>query len=133
MKLYEALQYIKFRYNGKDRTIKHPKVKLLDPYYKGQKHQKTYGKRNDDLLGWSISHVKNKKYAIKAVDDITGFASLFTRNTEEVYKRVKHFYPQQARFLRRFIRKHMKGLKEKTPIGLWKKINFGQLIKFKSL
>lgn len=129
--LTEGLQYIKFRYNGKNRTIKHPKVKLLDPFYKGQKGQKSYGKRTNDLLGWSISHVKNKKYALRATDDITDFAGLFTNDTEEVYKRIKYFYPQQSTFIRRYIRRHIKGLKEKSPIGLWKRIDFSQLIKFK--
>ncbi len=130
--LREGLQFLKFRYNGKDRTIKHPQVKLLDPFYKGQKGQKTYGKRSNDLLGWSISHVKNKKYAKAAIDDITDFASFFTNDTEEVYKRIKQFYGPQSTFIRRYIRQYMKGLREKKPGKmLWRKIGFDKLIKFK--
>lgn len=129
--LKEELQFIKFAYRGKNSTIKRPRVKLLDPEYPGQKGQKSYGKRNNDLLGWSISHVKNKRYAKRAVDEISDFARLLSANSQEAYKRIKAFYPAQAAFLRRYIFNYVSGLKEKKK-GLWKKIDYNQLIKFKS-
>lgn len=130
MKLNEALQLIKFHYTGKNNTIKQPLVKLLDPEYPGVPGQKTYGKRKD-LLGWSLSHVSNREEATKAIDDIMDFTSLFTKETKEAYSRIKEFYPEQSKFLRRYIRDGVKGLKEKQDNGMWKRIKFEELIKFK--
>lgn len=128
--LKEELQLIKFKYNGKNRTIKKPKVKLFDPYYKGRPEQKTYGQRND-LLGWSLSHVKNKKEAEKIIDDIMDFASMLSVDSKEAYKRIKYFYPKQAEFIRRYIRKHVKNLKSKED-NKWKKSDFSSLERFRS-
>jgi hypothetical protein len=128
--LKEELQYIKFKYDGKNNTIKYPKVKVLDPYYPGQPNQKSFGKR-DDILGWSLSHVANKKYALKAIDDITDFAKLLSADSYELYQRIKYFYPEQSTFIRRYIKDGIKGIKEKKPDNFfWKKIKINDLAKF---
>lgn len=130
MTLKEGLELIKFHYKGKNSHIKIPSVKLLDPEYPGIKGQKNYGKRKD-LLGWSLSHVINKKEAIKAIDDISDFTSLLSNSSKDAYTRIKEFYPEQSKFLRRFMRDGIKGLKRKEPNGLWKNVGFDDLIKFK--
>ena len=128
--LEEGLQYVRFTYNGKDATIKHPKVKILDSKYPGIKGQSTYGQR-EDVLGWSVSHVKNKRYARRAIDEISDFASLLSNSSQEAYRRIKYFYPDQAKFIRRYIKDHITNLKERSPIGLWKKITLSDLKSFK--
>lgn len=126
-RLLEALQYIKFHYSNY-KNDKRPRVKILDFSYPGQKGQKSYGKRRD-LLGWNLNYFSNKKYAKKAVDEIDSFARLLSANNKEKYDRVKHFFPEQAKFLRRYMKKHIKGLKKKKGV-FWKKTTFPELIKF---
>ena len=128
--LEEGLQYVRFTYNGENATVKHPKVKILDSRYPGIKGQETYGQR-EDILGWSITHVKNKRYARRAIDEISDFASLLSNSSEEAYKRIKYFYPEQAKFIRRYIKNHISNLKERGPIGLWRKITLSDLKSFK--
>lgn len=128
-KVFESLQLIKFTYNNYKHD-KHPKVKVLDFKYKGQPHQKTYGKR-DDLLGWNINAYSNKKYAKKAIDDIDSFSRMLGANSgKEKYKRIKYFFPQQAKLIRRYMRKHIVNLKHKPGVFLWKSTSFNDLIKF---
>jgi len=126
--LEEGLQYIKFSYNGKNATIKRPRVKLLDPYYPGRPGQKTYGLR-EDLLGWSLSHVLNRRAASRAIDEITDFARILSADSQEAYKRIKYFYPEQSKFIRRYIRDHISNLKQKDGM-LWKKISLNELDKY---
>ena len=52
---------------------------------------------------------------------------MLSANKEEKYKRIKYFFPEQAKFIRRYMRKHIKGLKVKDGI-LWKKTDFNKLI-----
>ena len=128
--LNESLQYVKFAYDNNDNKDKHPKVKVLDFKYKGQQGQKTYGKRQD-LLGWNLRYFSNKRYAEKAIDDIDSFSRMLGANSrEEKYKRIKYFFPQQAKLIRRYIRKHIKNLKHKPGVFFWKGTNFDELIKF---
>jgi len=125
--LGEDLAYIKFKYSN----YKHdptPKVKALDFEYPGQPGQSTYGQR-DDVLGWNINYFKNKKYAKKAIDDIDSFAKLLGADKEEKYKRIKYFFPEQAKFIRRYMRKHIKGIKHKKGF-LWKNTNYSDLKDF---
>jgi hypothetical protein len=129
-KLEEGLQTLRFKYDGENRTIKKPVVKLLDPYYKGRPEQKTYGQR-DDLLGWSLSHVSNREEAENAIDDISDFASMLSANSDEVYKRIKYFYPKQSEFIRRYMRKHINKLKVRED-NKWRNGNLNNLVKLKS-
>tara|TARA_Y100000310_G_scaffold345026_1_gene461262 strand:+ start:4584 stop:4982 length:399 start_codon:yes stop_codon:yes gene_type:complete len=126
MKINEALQLIKFHYSNYKHN-KRPRVKVLDYEYPGIKGQKTYGKRND-LLGWNINYFKNKKYARKAVDEIDSFARMLGAENEEKYKRIKYFFPEQAKFIRRYMRKHIKGLKRKDK-WRWKNTDYSELIR----
>lgn len=124
--LDEGLTYIKFKYNNykNDPT---PKIKVLDFKYPGQEHQKTYGQR-EDLLGWNLNYFKNRNYAKKAIDDITDFAKLLSNDKLEMYKRVKAFYPEQVKLIRRYNRKFIKGLKERKGI-LWRRSDISDLEK----
>lgn len=122
----EALEYVKFHYSNWHND-KRPRVKALDFKYPGQEGQDTYGQR-DDILGWNINYFKNKKYAKKAIDEIDSFARLLAANKLEKYKRIKHFFPEQAKYIRRYMRKHVKGLKRKDN-GLWRKTKFPDLVK----
>lgn len=125
----ESLQYVKFTYDNY-KNDKTPKVKILDYKYPGQVGQKTYGNRND-LLGWNLNYFKNKKYAKKAIDDIDSFSRMLGANSnEEKYKRIKYFFPEQAKLLRRYMKKHIKNLRYKPGTFFWKKTNFDKLIKF---
>lgn len=131
MKLNEALELVKFSYanHSKDNAAsKRPRVKVLDYNYPGRPGQKTYGQRRD-LLGWNISYIKNKRYARRAIDEIISFSKLLGADNKERYSRVRYFFPEQAKLLRRYQRKHIKNLKRRSVIGLWKKTNFSELIK----
>lgn len=130
MTLKEGLELIKFHYIGKNSHDPIPRVKVLDLEYPGIKGQKTYGKRKD-LLGWNLSYYSNPKEAEKAIDDITSFASLLGSDNKDKYSRIKDFYPEQAKHLRRYMRDGIKGLKRKDS-GLWKKTTYDELIKFNS-
>jgi hypothetical protein len=131
MKLEEALELIKFSYSNHSKDTaasKRPRVKVLDYSYPGRKGQKTYGKRSD-LLGWNLNYFSNKRYARRAIDEIDSFARLLGAHNEEKYSRVKYFFPEQAKFLRRYMKKHVSSLKRRTIFGLWRKTNYSDLIK----
>lgn len=125
--LNEELAYVKFKYSNykNDPT---PKVKALDFKYPGRPEQNTYGQR-DDILGWNINYFKNKRYAKKAIDDIESFAKLLSADKDEVYKRIKYFFPEQAQYIRRYMRRHVKGLKHKKGV-FWRGTNYPELIKY---
>lgn len=122
----EGLIYVKFKYNNFKEDPR-PRVKVLDFNYPGQEGQKTYGQR-EDLLGWNLNYFSNKKEAKSAIDDIADFASLLAANKLETYKRIKAFYPEQAKFLRRYNRAYIKGIKEKSGI-LWRRADVNDLSK----
>jgi hypothetical protein len=127
MKLNEALQSVRFHYSN----YKHdpnPKVKVLDYEYPGRSGQKTYGARRD-LLGWNTNYFENKEEASRSIDEIDSFARLLASNNKEKYERVKIFFPEQAAFLRRYIREHIKGIKVKKDDGLWHKTTYDELEK----
>lgn len=124
--LYENLQLVKFKYdNYKDDPS--PKVKVLDFEYPGIKGQKTYGSRKD-LLGFNLHYFKNGRYAERAIDEIDGFARMLSANKKEKYKRLKYFYPEVLKFIRRYNRKHIKDIKSKGRI-FYKKRSYGELAK----
>lgn len=123
----ETIAYVKFNYENHKNDAS-PRVKVLDFEYKGQEHQKSYGERKD-LLGWNINYFKNKKYARRALDDITSFAKLLSADNDEVYRRIKYFYPKQAKYLRRYQRKHINRLKHKKRL-FWRKSEYSKLEKF---
>jgi len=126
-KLNEDLALVKFKYTNYKHDPK-PKVKVLDFEYPGQKHQKTYGQRKD-LLGFNLHYFKNPKYAEKAIDEIDGFARMLSANKKEKYKRLKYFYPEVVKFIRRYNRDHIDNIKHKKRI-FWKKTNYDDLVKF---
>ena len=131
MTLKESLELVKFSYanNSKDTPAsKRPRVAVLDFEYPGRPGQKTYGQRKD-LLGWNLSYYSNKRYAKRAVNEIDSFARLLGADNKEKYSRISYFFPEQAKLLRRYQRKHIKGLKRKNWIGLWRKTGYTDLIK----
>jgi hypothetical protein len=116
-KINEALQAVKFRYtNSKHDPV--PEVKVLDTEYLGRPEQKTYGKRKD-VLGWNLNYFENKEDARLAIDEIDSFARLLAADKKEKYNRVKTFFPEQAQYLRRYIKEKCKGVKIKHE-GLWR-------------
>lgn len=122
----EELAYVKFKYSNYKEDPR-PRVKVLDFRYPGQPNQKNYGKR-DDLLGWNLNYYSNKKEAKAAIDDIADFASLLAANKLEMYRRIKAFFPEQAKLIRRYNREHIKGEKEKRGI-LWRRADLNALEK----
>ena len=122
--LNEGLLYVKFKYDNY-REDPRPRVKVLDFKYPGIEGQKTYGQR-EDLLGWNLNYFSNKKEARKAIDDIADFASLLAANKLEMYKRIKSFYPEQAKFIRRYNKTYIKGMKERRGI-LWRRADVNDL------
>lgn len=124
-KLYEDLQMIKFRYENYKHDPK-PVVKVLDFEYPGIIGQKTYGQRKD-LLGFNINYFKNRNYAIRAIDEIDGFARMLSADKQEKYKRLKYFYPEVVKFIRRYNRKYVKNLKRKDNL-FYKKTDYETLI-----
>jgi len=123
----EDLNLVKFKYTN-FKQDPHPKVKVLDFVYPGQKGQKTYGKRQD-LLGFNLNYFKNKKYATKAIDEIDGFARLLSANKEEKWKRLKYFYPEVTKFVRRYQRQYINNIKHKKKF-IWKNTNYTKLINY---
>ena len=79
-------------------------------------------------MGWNINYFQNKRYARRAIDEIDSFARLLATNNKEKYKRIKDFFPEQAKLIRRYQKKHVKGLKRKDGV-FWKKTDYGELIK----
>jgi len=131
MRLNEALELVKFSYGNHSKNTpssKRPRVKVIDYNYPGRVGQKTYGQRRD-LLGWNISYYSNKRYARKAVDEIHSFSKLLGADNKELYSRVKYFFPEQAALLRRYKKSKISNLKRKGAIGLWRKTNYGELMK----
>ena len=109
--LNEDLPLIKFEYQGKNSTIKKPKVLVLDFNYKGKEGTKNYGKR-EDVLGWSLKHSKNPKMSEKRINDICKEFD-FINNKEDMYSTVSALYPDSVFLLRRYIKDGMKKIKEK--------------------
>lgn len=118
----EDVAYIKFKY-GNYKNDKVPQVKVLDFEYPGQKGQKTYGQRKD-VLGWNVNYVDGgrsaRKEAIKAIDDIMDFTDLLGGNKREKYERVVTMFPQVAEHLRRYMKQHITGVKQKSG-RFWKR------------
>lgn len=124
-KLHEDLQMVRFNYDNYNEDPK-PKVKVLDFEYPGRKGQKTYGKRKD-MLGFNINYFKNGRYAARAIDEIDGFARLLSANQKEKYKRLKYFYPEVLKFIRRYNREYVRNLKRKAGI-FYRKSDYDTLI-----
>lgn len=125
-KLYEDLQLVRFKYDNykQDPT---PKVKVLDFKYPGKPGQSTYGER-PDMLGFNLNYFKNKRYANRAIDEIDGFARLLSADKSEKYKRLKYFYPEVLKFIRRYNRQHVSNLKRKGKV-FYKSTTYDDLIK----
>ena len=117
--LEEGLPVIKFHY--KDcKHDKHPKVLLYDDNYPGKKGEKGYGTR-EDKLGWNLNYYSNADEAIESINDINDFAKLLSKNKEERYKRIKYFFPEQSKLLRRFKKSRIKFLRSRGEDGIWRK------------
>lgn len=125
-KIYEDLALVKFKYANYKNDPK-PKVKMLDFTYPGQEGQKTYGKR-DDLLGFNLNYFSNPRYASRAIDEIDGFARMLSANKLEKWKRLKYFYPEVVKFIRRYMRKHVNNIKHKKGMR-WAPKSYNELIK----
>jgi hypothetical protein len=125
--LYEDLNLVKFKYSNYKEDPS-PKVKVLDFEYPGQKGQKTYGKRKD-LLGFNLNYFKNKRYAARAIDEIDGFARLLSANKKEKYQRLKYFYPEVTKFIRRYQRQYINNIKHKKRF-IWRGTSYNDLIKY---
>ena len=110
--LNEDAVLVKFKYDN-FKQDPNPKVKVLDFEYPGQKGQKSYGKRSD-VLGFNVNYYENKKYAMRAIDEIDSFARLLSANKEEKYKRIKYFFPDALPLLRRYNKTYIKNLKTKN-------------------
>jgi len=80
------------------------------------------------MLGFNLNYFKNKRYANRAIDEIDGFARLLSANQKEKYKRLKYFYPEVLKFIRRYNRQHVSNLKRKGRI-LYKSTTYDDLIK----
>lgn len=119
----EELKYTRFIYSNY-KNDKVPHVKVLDFEYPGQPGQKTYGKRKD-LLGWNIDYIEggksSRKEAMRAMDEIDDFAALLSANKKERYNRIATMFPQAADYIRRYIRKYVKGFKVNKN-GKWTKM-----------
>lgn len=126
--LLDEAQLIQFKYANFKHDPK-PLVKVLDMEYPGQEGQKTYGQR-EDLLGYNINYFKNKKYADRAIDEIDSFARMLSANKQEVYRRIKAFFPKSLELIRRYQRKHMKDLKTKGKLKdwFWKSTTFNDIV-----
>lgn len=124
-KLYEDLQLVKFKY-ANFKQDPNPRVKVLDFEYPGRKHQKNYGERKD-LLGFNLNYFKNKKYASKSIDEIDSFARMLSADKKEKYQRLAYFYPEVLKFIRRYNRQHISGMKGKEKV-FYKKTNYSKLI-----
>jgi hypothetical protein len=125
-KLYEDLQLVKFKY-ANFKKDPNPKVKVLDFEYPGRPGQKTYGQRKD-LLGFNLNYFKNSRYASRAIDEIDGFARLLSADKKEKYERLKYFYPDVLKFIRRYNRDHISGMKRKGRI-FYRSTDYEDLIK----
>lgn len=125
-KIYEDLQLVKFKYANfkKDPT---PRVKVLDYEYPGRPGQKTYGQRKD-LLGFNINYFKNPRYASRAIDEIDGFARMLSADKKEKYERLKYFYPEVLKFVRRYNRDHISNIKRKGKL-FYRSTDYEDLIK----
>ena len=127
-KLNEDLNFVKFKYSSEDRNDPRPKVKVLDFEYPGQVGQKTYGDR-EDLLGFNINYFKNPRYAKRAIDEIDGFARLLSANKKEKYQRLKYFYPEVTKFIRRYQRQYISNLKHKKKL-VWRGTSYNGLVNY---
>jgi len=123
----EDLNLVKFKYSNFKHDPK-PHVKVLDFTYPGQKGQKTYGKRQD-LLGFNLNYFKNKRYAAKAIDEIDGFARLLSANKKEKWTRLKYFYPEVSKFVRRYQRQYINNIKHKKRF-IWRNTTYNKLIDY---
>jgi|WetSurMetagenome_2_1015567.scaffolds.fasta_scaffold30098_6 hypothetical protein len=124
--LKEALQTIRFKY-GNYKKDPMPEVKVLDTEYPGKAGQKTYGQRKD-VLGWNVNQFENKEEAKTSIDEIDSFARLIGASKKEKYERIKMFFPEQAKYLRRYIQEHIKGLRVKEN-GLWRRATIEEIKK----
>lgn len=114
--LNEELPLIQFKYTN-TKNDKYPKVKVLDFNYKGIKGQKTYGQRHD-VLGFNHNYFRDKKKDGQAIDDIHSFAEFLKADNKEKYKRIKDFYPDALKYIRRYKKSNIKELKIKKG-ALW--------------
>jgi hypothetical protein len=124
LKITEALQTVKFRYMSA-RHDPVPEVKVLDTEYPGAEGQKTYGQRQD-ILGWNLNYFENKKEAKKTIDEIDDFAKILGADKKQKYERIKMLFPEQASYLRRYIKDNCKGVKIKEE-GLWRPADWDEI------
>jgi len=120
----EELPTLKFKYTRAQHDPK-PRVKALDLEYPGRKGQKTFGKRKD-LLGWNLNYFKNSRYAAKAIDQIDKVANEQGLDKKQKYEKVKELFPEQSKYLRRYMKNHIENLKQKKG-WLWRKTKYDDI------
>ena len=118
----EGLNLVKFLYKNYKHD-KHPQVMILDYHYKGKPNEKV---PSDHILGWNVNSYKNKKEAIDSINDIDTFARMLSANKLEKYRRIKYFFPEQSKLIRRYKKEAIKGLREKDG-WFWKKTSLDTL------
>lgn len=117
----EELNTAKFFYTNWKHD-KFPQVKILDYHYT-KEGEKT---PSDDLIGWNLNYYSNKEEAAKTIDDIDSFARLISADNKEKYNRIKYFFPEQEKLIRRYKKNNIKNIKEKDGL-LWKKTSLKNL------
>ena len=101
-----------------------PHVVVLDPHYcwnHGVKKDDV-----DDILAYNVDLSDNRKQARKNIKEIMEFASMLDKNSQDVYKRIKEFYPDSLKYIRRYKRDGVKFLRVKDG-HFWKKISIDEL------
>jgi hypothetical protein len=119
--IFEDLNLVNFYYSNWKHD-RFPKVKVLDYNY----HKENEKNKRKDLLGWNINYYKNKKEAIRTIDDIDSFARMISANNKEKYQRIKYFSPEQAKLIRRYNKNYIKMLRLKDGF-FWKKTDYKNL------
>lgn len=105
----EDMNLIKFFYN----RFKHdptPKILALDQHY-------IYNGRGvevpgqDDVLGYNL-HYSDDKDSKRAISDIYDFAKdLLGKGKQDVYLRIKEFYPSSLKYIRHYKKGSMQNIK----------------------
>jgi len=62
------------------------------------------------------------------LDEIDSFARMLSAKNKEKYKRIKDFYPEATKYIRRYNKDHIENLKSKQGL-FWKKSDFSSLSK----
>lgn len=127
--LCENLAYAKFRYvnnNGKAK-IHDPKPKVLvldNDYTFNGKGQIKPGRH--DVLAFNLHYAKKFKPTKEAIQSITSFAHLLKKDKQDIYHRIKEFYPEALECIRAYKPVNIEKLKMKNG-WFWKRCSVADL------